>query len=1072
MNADPGGRRTTTSTGSPGSPSRRAVLKATAVSAAALGITAVARPARAASSSSAADAGVTGPVRAMIARYLGGTKASQFELQILPGGGPGRFTIGGTPGNVILSGTDGPALTGAFNWWLKYTAGGHVSWNYNQLNLPARLPAPPGPVTVPSPYRIRMYGNPTWDGYTSPYWGWDRWQREIDYFAACSYTHVTVMQGTEMLYYKLLRDYGYSDADARAWIPGPAHQPWWWMDNLSGADGPVSTQLLESRAALAVQIFDRMRELGITPLIPAFIGFVPSDFADRNNGADVVPQGPWSGYTRPALLNPAKAPFADMAADWFGYQKELFGDGFAYSGDFLHEGGRVGDLDLGASAAAIQAAMQKAAPGSLWMLQGWGNSPVKPFVEGLDKSKIWVADLQTDAAPQWNSNSAWWGAPWSWGTISNAGGNVALYGRLPGINTELPAALANPARGDLAGIHFAPEGGDMNPVLADFVADMAWRTQPVDLTSWVRDYADRRYGTASASARSAWQTLLATAYGAQGNTGNVDTAPDSLFNAQPSLDTQSANPYGSTTIPYDPGRLFGVARNLLDAAPVLGAQATFRYDLLDVTRQLHSNATRVLLPQIKAAYQAADQATFRKLSGHWLDLITRLDTLLGTEPSYMLGPWLADAAASAATPADSAAATYDARNILAAWGDRTAWENGLADYSNRDWNGLLGDFYHSRWSAYFSYLDARLSGQSPAAIDWFAFDDAWTRKNNTYPVQPSGDIVSLASSAWSDLAADPMYAQVAVTTSQSDVQPGGSVTVTVKFTNASPVHTASGTTVAVSVPGPLTVTPATITVGDVAPGGTQAGTATVTVPAGMTAGNAIDTLAVTATAKCSFGGSAVTSIGYSQLVVDFPVQPPYKTYSSATDAPATYSQAGQQFSISGAGHPMASASLGAPASSDEYTATYQPGAGGSNFTVVTEVISQQNMTNYWAQAGIIVRNDMTASGSGPEGVTVSWGPNPGFGTNMWWSDNSGPYLDQVMPNTYAIDESLPLWLKLTRAGDVYTSYYSTDGSTWTEITSQTVPGQAATQDVGMFVNSGQPGQPVQAIFNGFTVTSS
>jgi len=202
-----------------------------------------------------------------------------------------------------------------------------------------------------------------------------------------------------------------------------------------------------------------------------------------------------------------------------------------------------------------------------------------------------------------------------------------------------------------------------------------------------------------------------------------------------------------------------------------------------------------------------------------------------------------------------------------------------------------------------------------------------------------------------------------------------------------------------------------------------------------------------------------------------PVQAPYQTYSSATDAPAVYAQLGQQFGICGAGQPMGSTALGTPANSDDYTAVYQPGAVTGNFTAETEITSEQGMTNYWAQAGIIVRNDMTAAGTGPEGVTESWGPSPYFGTNMWWSDNGGPYLDQVMPNTYAINEPLPLYLKLTRAGDVYTSYYSTDGSTWTQITSQTVPDQNATQDIGMFVNSGQPGQPEQVTFNGFTITN-
>lgn len=1035
---------------------RRTVLKAGAVGAVALGLSATSRPALAATAPGGTS-GVTRAVRDLITRYLGTAKAAQFDLRILPGGGNGTFTVSGTQGHVILSGTDGPALSGAFNWWLKYTADGHVSWNYNQLSLPAVLPAPASPVTVTTPYRIRMYGNPTWTGYTSPYWDWDRWQREIDYFAACSYTHVTVTQGTELLYYRLLRDYGYSDAEARAWIPAPAHQPWWWMDNIYGVDGPLSMGVLERRAALAVQIFGRMKELGITPLIPGFIGFVPVDFASRNSGADVVAQGPWSGYTRPALLNPGKAPFAALAADYYGYQKEMFGDGFAYWGDFLHEGGEQGDIDLAAAAAGVQQAMQKASPDSLWMLQGWQGTPKQATIDGLDKSLIWVADLQTDAAPGWTKTSAWWGAPWTWGTISNAGGNVALYGRLPGINTGLTAALASPDRGNLAGIHFAPEAGDMNPVLADFIADMAWRTEPVDLPSWIQAYADRRYGTVSTPAHAAWQTLLATAYGAQGNTGNVVVAPDSLFNAQPALDTQSANPYGATVIPYDPGKLFGVARNLLDAAPALGAQATYRYDLLDVTRQLHSNASRVLLPQISAAYRAGDRATFRSLAGHWLALITRLDTLLATEPSYMLGPWLADAASLGATPAEQRELSHDARNILAAWGNRNGWFNGLGDYSNRDFSGLLGDFYHSRWSAYFDYLDGLLAGEAPAAIDWFAFDNAWSRRAGAYPVQPSGDVVSLARRAWSDLAADPMYAQVTVTPSQTEVKPGDTVTVSVTFTNASAVHTASGVSIMVTAPAGLTVTPAVTRLGDVAAGGTSSVKFTVTVPGDAAPSSALDQLPVTATATCSFDGRTVSGTGYAPLLVPSPVEAPNMTVAFTG---ASFGQRGNDYAIY-AGGDGGALLFG----DDAFAAIYRPAVlavGGSVTTRVTGLAP----TGGYAEAGILVRNDLTKNG---QAGSVFMAVTPDNSVLMGWDSAGNGQIDSYNQSEYAA--AAPLYLRLTRdTVTSYAGYYSADGKTWTKLGSGAATGAATAQDASLFATAGGVVPEGIARFTSFAVS--
>lgn len=151
-----------------------------------------------------------------------------------------------------------------------------------------------------------------------------------------------------------------------------------------------------------------------------------------------------------------------------------------------------------------------------------------------------------------------------------------------------------------------------------------------------------------------------------------------------------------------------------------------------------------------------------------------------------------------------------------------------------------------------------------------------------------------------------------------------------------------------------------------------------------------------------------------QVTTSPPVQAPYLTYSSATDAPAVFGQLGQQFGISGAGADLYTGT-------DAYSSIYAKGAVGNTATITTEVTSQQNMSGY-AKTAIIVRNDMTASGTGPEGVILF--ESPGGGIQLEWNDNGGTYVDQVSPANGTIPESLPVWLELVRNGSSYTGYYS------------------------------------------------
>ena len=224
-----------------------------------------------------------------------------------------------------------------------------------------------------------------------------------------------------------------------------------------------------------------------------------------------------------------------------------------------------------------------------------------------------------------------------------------------------------------------------------------------------------------------------------------------------------------------------------------------------------------------------------------------------------------------------------------------------------------------------------------------------------------------------------------------------------------------------------------------------------------------ETDTVTGTATYTWAKKTTEALSVEQAVSNSPpVRAPFLTYSSATDAPAVFGQSGQEFGISGAGQDLFSGT-------DAYSTIYRSGAVGNTATIETEVTSQQNMSGF-AKAGIIVRNDMTGSGSTPEGVILFESPSGGI--QLEWGDNGGTSIDSVTPPNGTNPELLPVWLELVRDGSAYTGYYSFDGTDWLEVGTATATAQAATQDAGMFVTSHATGQPGQAVFSGFSVTAS
>lgn len=688
------------------------------------------------------------PARAALRRLIPSEQQQIILVRLQRRDNRERFRISGTTGHIVVAATSNVTALFAVNWYFKYTAHLQIPLDGYPLSLHESLPAPDHAIEGSTPYAYRYALNENTDGYSTPYWGWLRWQREIDVLAASGVNAMLVERGTDAVLYQTFRDFGYSDAEIRAWITQPAHQNWQLMGNLCCFDEPISRQLLARRIRSARSILARLRELGITPVLPGYFGMVPADFAKRHPGAHVIQQGSWNGFRRPGWLDPRDPLFAAVAASFYRHQREMFGDSSIYDIELFQEGGTPGNVPVGAAAKAIQQALLRAHPDALWMTLAWQNNPSPALLSAVDRSHLLIVDLDQGRTPRENREQDFMGAGYLFGGLWDFGGRTTLGANLYDYAVRLPR-MGLRAGSTMQGTALFSEGLDNNPAAFDLFTEMAWRTKPVDLLAWSRAYARRRYGVDDPHARRAWAILMKTAYGGRADGisdhGERDAAPESLFNAQPSLDAVSASSWSPDRLRYDPREFSAALTELLQVDPRVRNVAAYRYDLVDVARQTLANWSRETLPEIKEAYDRRDEARFRVLTQRWLLMMKLQDRLLATNANFMVGPWLAAVSPWGASAQERRRLQYDARSILTTWGNRTASEAGLRDYGNKDWSGLTRDYYLRRWQIYFDELDHSLrTGIAPSSIDWFAFGETWNHAQTRYPVQAHGSSWSMA----------------------------------------------------------------------------------------------------------------------------------------------------------------------------------------------------------------------------------------------------------------------------------------------------------------------------------------
>lgn len=86
---------------------------------------------------------------------------------------------------LVIKGTDALALTSGFHFYLKYVANCSVSWWGDQLALPLPLPLPARPLSQSTTYTYRYYMVSETYGYSTAFWDWARWEREIGACPVC-----------------------------------------------------------------------------------------------------------------------------------------------------------------------------------------------------------------------------------------------------------------------------------------------------------------------------------------------------------------------------------------------------------------------------------------------------------------------------------------------------------------------------------------------------------------------------------------------------------------------------------------------------------------------------------------------------------------------------------------------------------------------------------------------------------------------------------------------------------------------------------------------------------------------
>ncbi len=194
------------------------------------------------------------------------------------------------------------------------------------------------------------------------------------------------------------------------------------------------------------------------------------------------------------------------------------------------------------------------------------------------------------------------------------------------------------------------------------------------------------------------------------------------------------------------------------------------------------------------------------------------------------------------------------------------------------------------------------------------------------------------------------------------------------------------------------------------------------------------------------GNSTYSNITQATTAASQPLTAPWKVQDigidpSAASTDESYGVAGTAylnngvFQIAGSGRDIWNGA-------DHFRYVYQPMVGDG--TLSARVTSFQ-YTSGWAKIGVMIRETLDP-GSSYQMVEVT----PGNGVVAQHRTNTGSVSAQK--KLTGLPVIAPYWLKVTRQGNTFTTYCSTDGKNWTTVNTRTIP-MASQVYVGLAVTS-------------------
>ena len=585
---------------------------------------------------------------------------------------------------VVLAGNSNLSVAMAYYRYLNEFCNVVITSGDYDISYIATTPLPEEKITHTVKQKIRARTSYEMFSLEGNYWGFDRWEKEIDFMAMHGINTAIQPVGFDGVLFRTLCDIGMDEKLCAEFSSGPAFLMRQLTGNVAGTNSVNSKEYLERKIYIGKKITEREKHLGITPVFPAMMPSIPFSLRRKYIKMDIFKAPLWHNLPPIFYMKPDNAFFGIFNRKFLEFQRELLGETSSYFVEPLYDVPKKGYnshlVSLGKALNELFEEFDEKAVCYTHM-----SSINEDFFKKVSLDRFIIINDSDEEKPSLLSGKKHLVA-----IKGNRYGRTGLCGDIGKISSNPYAVSKNE---NLLGTAVELDTFSENPIFCEAVLSAIKTDKAFDADELVKTYAKKRYRTDAFADEII--RLKNLCY-------NTDDCAGSIICARPSTKLKHTAPFDTLERKYDFKAIYNIAKDIVEKDATKNDK--MRLDIVSLIRQFLSEFAYPVYLTATEFFKDENAGDYEQASNLFLEICEDMDRILKTQESTNLSTVYEKAHELGNNKEETQAIDINFLMYHTVWGpiDRSI----LYDTAWTEIGGMVKDFYAQRWFMYFRALAA------------------------------------------------------------------------------------------------------------------------------------------------------------------------------------------------------------------------------------------------------------------------------------------------------------------------------------------------------------------------------